>query len=87
MQSIVLHKTIIANENVYVFFEWNESCVSNIIKKFHISNKMLRTIDIELTLNISCWILIPMLYLGNILNTPKHIKADKEITPNKFWFQ
>lgn len=45
---------------------------------------MLRTIDIELTLNISCWILIPMLYLGNILNTPKHIKADKEITPNKF---
>lgn len=36
MQSIVLHKTIIANENVYVFFEWNKSCVSNIIKKFHI---------------------------------------------------
>lgn len=33
MQSIVLHKTIIANENVYVFFEWNKSCVSNIIKE------------------------------------------------------
>lgn len=55
-----------------------------LLRNFIFSNKMLRTIDIVLTLNISCWILIPMLYFGNILNTPKHIKADKEITPNKF---
>lgn len=45
-----------------------------LLRNFIFSNKMLRTIDIVLTLNISCWILIPMLYLDNILNTPKQLK-------------